>query len=171
MEQRQPGGMSELPLTAVLAVTLMMGFTLVGLLLDGVPSFATARRILDDFGNRTEGPLHFRFILQPIMAGLAAAKDGYQDAATGQRAFGLTVLTDPEKRRGRLREALVSTSTVILVALAMDAIYQVLVDQTFRPFESVLVALLLGFLPYVLLRGPFGRIAGWWTRGDKDPNK
>jgi hypothetical protein len=49
----------------------------------------------------------------------------------------------------------------------MDAIYQSLVLKTFYPGEMVLVALLLAFVPYILLRGPFERIARWWRHGSR----
>jgi len=47
----------------------------------------------------------------------------------------------------------------------MDVIYQFIEFKTFHPAESVIVALLLAFVPYLLLRGPCARIARWW-RGD-----
>lgn len=47
----------------------------------------------------------------------------------------------------------------------MDAIYQIFVLKSFRPVQAVIIALLLAFIPYVLLRGPAARIARWW-RGD-----
>lgn len=33
---------------------------------------------------------------------------------------------------------------------------------TLYPGEAVIVALLLAFVPYLLLRGPFARFAKWW---------
>jgi hypothetical protein len=41
----------------------------------------------------------------------------------------------------------------------MDAIYQVRVLGTFYPGEAAIVALLLAFLPYLLIRGLASRIA------------
>jgi hypothetical protein len=63
-----------------------------------------------------------------------------------------------------LREGLVATGRVILLGLIMDAIYQFKVPGTFYPGEAVLVALLLAFVPYLLIRGPAQRIARWWRR-------
>jgi hypothetical protein len=34
--------------------------------------------------------------------------------------------------------------------------------KTFYPGEAVIVAIMLAFVPYPLLRGPFARIARWW---------
>ncbi len=44
----------------------------------------------------------------------------------------------------------------------MDLIYQVIEFKTFYPGEAVIVALLLAFVPYLLLRGPCERVARWW---------
>ena len=49
----------------------------------------------------------------------------------------------------------------------MDTIYQVIEFKTFYPVESVIVAIVLAFVPYVLLRGPFARIARWWLGGSR----
>ena len=75
------------------------------------------------------------------------------------------MLTHPEELGGRLREGLISSARIILLGLAMDTIYQFVVLGTFHPGEAAIVALLLAFVPYVLLRGPFARLAYWW-RGE-----
>ena len=43
----------------------------------------------------------------------------------------------------------------------MDTIYQLFVLKAFYPLELILVVFFLCFLPYLLLRGPFARIARW----------
>ena len=44
----------------------------------------------------------------------------------------------------------------------MDAIYQLKVFGTFYPGEAVIIALVLAFVPYLLIRGPVARIARLW---------
>ena len=44
----------------------------------------------------------------------------------------------------------------------MDAIYQYVVLKTFYPGEMVIIAILLAFVPYLILRGPMARLARWW---------
>jgi hypothetical protein len=46
----------------------------------------------------------------------------------------------------------------------MDIIYQTIVFRTFFPFEAVLFALALAFVPYVLLRGLFARGIRRWQK-------
>ena len=100
-----------------------------------------------------------RFVLQPVMATIAALHDGIKDAHLGRTPYLWTILTNSEKRGGRLQEGLIATSRTILIGLVMDAIYQVMVLKTFYPGEAVLIAILLAFIPYLLLRGPIARIA------------
>jgi hypothetical protein len=71
------------------------------------------------------------------------------------------VLTDAAERGGHLREGLISTGRIILLGLGMDAIYQATVLKTFYPGEAAIVAILLAFVPYLLLRGPVARVTRW----------
>jgi hypothetical protein len=111
------------------------------------------------------GPMSFRFILQPSMAAIAAIHDGVKDARGGRAPYLWTIARNPRERVGRLREGLIATARIILFALAMDLIYQLLVFKTFYPNEAVIVALLLAFVPYLLVRGPVTRIARWLRGG------
>ena len=106
----------------------------------------------------------FRFVLQPLMAAVAAVHDGFRDARTGQSPYLWTMLTHPAERGGRLREGIVATGRILLLGLGMDAIYQAVVLKTFYPGETVIIAILLAFVPYALLRGPAARFASWWRR-------
>lgn len=148
-------------LTAVLAVIVAAILVLLGLLWYGF-SAEVHSRIWKDIFERPSGPMSFRFILQPIMAALAALHDGIRDARLGRDPYLWTVLTNPEKRAERLREALIATARILLLGFAMDGIYQAIVLKTFYPGEMTIVAVLLAFVPYLLLRGPFARIARWW---------
>jgi hypothetical protein len=50
-------------------------------------------------------------------------------------------------------------SRVIIVATAMDLIYQVIEFRTIHPGETILAVAALAILPYLFLRGPIKRIA------------
>jgi hypothetical protein len=71
-------------------------------------------------------------------------------------------VTNRTARGGLLSEGLISTARVILLGLVMDTIYQIIVFETLYPVETVIVALLLAFVPYVVMRGPIARLALWW---------
>lgn len=114
---------------------------------------------------RPSGPLAFRFILQPLVATLFAIRDGIRDAQTGRSPYFWTVLRDPVQRRERLREGLKATGKIIVFGIGIDALYQFKVLDDFYAGEAIAVALILGFIPYLLIRGPANRIARLWTTG------
>ena len=147
---------------ARLVVALSVAFVIVGLVSFGV-SGEVLSRIWHNLLDRPEGPFVFRFVLQPIMATVAALRDGISDARTGRAPFLWTVVTDPAQRRGRLDEALIATSRIVLLGLAIDTAYQVIEFKTFHPAEAVIIALLLAFVPYLVLRGLVTRIAHRWV--------
>ena len=146
---------------ARLVVVLMVAFVVLGVAMYGL-SLPVFERIWQNLLDRPSGPKTFRFILQPVMATIAALVDGVKDARTGRNPYLWAILTDPTKRGGRLHEGLISTARVILLGLCMDLIYQFIVFDTFHPAEAVIIAGLLAFLPYLLLRGPITRVARWW---------
>jgi hypothetical protein len=150
---------------ARLVVALSLACVALGLLLYGL-SGEVVMRIWQNMLDRTGGPFDFRFVLQPIMATMAALRDGIRDARMGRSPFLWTVLAVPAQRRERLDEALIATSRIILLGLAMDAVYQFVEFDIFHPAEAVIIALLLAFVPYLVLRGLVTRIARRWV-GDE----
>ncbi|KHJ55208.1 hypothetical protein LA66_00530 [Aureimonas altamirensis] len=119
-------------------------------------------RVWTNIADRPGGPMTFRFILQPCVAGGMAIIDGIKDARLGRSPYLWTIVTNQQERAGRLREGLIATARIILLGLGMDTIYQATVLRTFYPGEMAIIVLLLAFVPYLLLRGPFARIARWW---------
>ena len=151
-------------LLARLVIVLLIAFVLVGLGLYGL-SLEVLERIWHNMIGRTGGPMTFRFILQPVMATIAACLGGVKDARTGRTPFLWTVVNVPAKRAIRLNEAMIATARIILLGLIMDTIYQFIEFKQFHPAEAVIIALLLAFLPYVLVRGLTARVARRWVGG------
>ena len=147
-------------LLAQVVIVLLIAFTAFGVVVYGL-SDEVRHRVWEQLIERPTGPMAFRFILQPVMAAIAALRDGIEDAKSRRSAYFWTLLTNPLERGGRLREGLISTARVILLGLCMDVIYQFIVLKTFYPAEAVIVAIALAFFPYLLLRGPIARIARW----------
>jgi hypothetical protein len=153
----------QLGLLARLVLTLSALLLTAGVLWHGV-TLTVLYRLWNNLINRPNEPMAFRFILQPAMALIAAIHDGMKDARTGRSLYFWTVLRDPQKRIARLREGLNATARIILLALAIDVIYQIIVLNTFYPVEALLIGVQLAFVPYVLMRGPAARAARWWYR-------
>ncbi|WNG21616.1 hypothetical protein [Cystobacter fuscus] len=112
-----------------------------------------------EIAERPDGPMAFRFYLQPLMAMLFAVRDGIKDAHAGRPAYFWALFTDPTHRRERLREGWHAVSRLFFLAVVMDTIYQLTVLKGPRPIQGVLVAVVLALVPYVLLRGPVNRLA------------
>jgi hypothetical protein len=110
---------------------------------------------------RPEGPFAFRFILQPLMSLLMATRDGIKDARTGRTPYLWHIAsTDPQSRRAAVHEGLRATGRILLLGVLIDGVYQYKVmGGLVRPLEALAIAFILGFLPYLLFRGPIARLA------------
>lgn len=146
---------------ARLTVVLMIVFVIIGMIWYGF-SEQVRQRMIHNLLERSSGMMSFRFLLQPIMAAIAALIDGIKDARTGQSFYLWSIINNSEGRFNRLRDGILSTSRIILLGLCMDGIYQYFEFNAFFPGEAVVIALLLAFVPYLLLRGLFARAARWW---------
>lgn len=107
---------------------------------------------------RLDGPLHFRFIIQPLVAIGFALRDGRRDARKGYPAYGWALLTDAEHRQFLMKSGWKGISKVFIVAFVLDLIYQVIALHTFKLLGALITACLLALIPYVLLRGPVNRL-------------
>lgn len=142
-------------------LVLCIALIVAGIALHGI-GFAQFQRIWEHEMARPGGSLAMRFFLQPAMSVFFAARDGIKDARTGRSPYFWTVVSDSGERRAHLREGLSSTGKIILIALLLDGIYQVIEFGTVYPVEALIAAVLLAFVPYLLLRGPIARAARWW---------
>jgi hypothetical protein len=120
------------------------------------------QRMWSDLTDRPSGPMAFRFILQPSMAAITAIRDGVRDTRAERSPYLWTMVRRPGERVALLREGLDSTAKIILLGLAMDIIYQAIVFEMFYPIEALVIAILLAFVPYLLIRGLVVRV---WNAG------
>ena len=111
-----------------------------------------------DFIARFDGPLHFRLIVQPLMAMLFAVRDGSRDAREGRRAFLWSLVTDPAERLYLLHTGWKGISKVFVLAFVLDVIYQFLEWHGLKPLQASMTAIVLAVTPYAILRGPVNRV-------------
>jgi hypothetical protein len=152
-------------LQARIAVALVLGLGVLGVAWYGITEESLGR-LWNDILDRPGGPMTFRFILQPAMAIIAALRDGVHDARLGRRPYLWALLhgvRDPQGRSGRLWEGIIATARIIILGVVMDTIYQWVVFKTFYPVQAAVIAILLAFVPYLLLRGPLERLARHWV--------
>ncbi len=121
-------------------------------------------RLWEDLIGRIGGPMSFRLLLQPGMALIFAIRDGLKDARQGQPAYFYSLLTDRGNRRNRLREGFKAVARVFILAIVMDMIYQLIVFRWVYLTQALIVAFVLAFLPYILIRGPVNRIGRYLKR-------
>jgi hypothetical protein len=108
--------------------------------------------------DRVGGPLTFRFVVQPAVAGALALRAGVEVARRGRPAYFWGLFTDPERRVESLREGRRAIAGVFLLAIALDAIYQIMVLRWVYISEALFLGVLLAVVPYLLVRGPVNRI-------------
>jgi hypothetical protein len=116
-------------------------------------------RVWNQLLERTAGPFHFRFILQPLAASALAIRAGLNDAKTHQAPYLWHMLSVPSERSALIRSGWKDIGKVLTMALVLDGIYQLIMFRWFYPVEALIVAFVLGIFPYALIRGPVARIA------------
>src|SRR5271166_2201929 len=148
-------------LLARIAVALIVALAVAGVFWYGL-STDELDRVWRNIVARPGGPMTFRFVLQPAMAAVAALRDGISDARLGRTPYLSAILRGVEGRGSRLWEGIVSTARILILGVVMDIVYQLVFLGEFYPAEAAVIAVLLAFVPYALLRGPMGRIARHW---------
>ena len=116
-------------------------------------------RFLENMMARVSGPMKLRLILQPTMATIFAVRSGLKDAREGRTAFLWTILTDPASRDDLIKDGWKNVGKVFILAMALDVVYQLIVEHFVYPLEVVITAFLLAIVPYICLRGLITRIA------------
>lgn len=116
-------------------------------------------RFWHDMGERVSGPLSPRLFMQPTMAAIFAIRDGLKDAKTGRPRYFRSIFRDSEHRSAILLEGLHAVAKVFILAIILDAVFQLIMFRWIYPTEAMVVAFTLAFLPYLLIRGPVNRIA------------
>lgn len=107
---------------------------------------------------RLDGPLHFRFFMQPLVAIALAIRDGRRDARAGRRPWAWKLAYVPEQRRALLADGWKGIWRIFVIAAVLDVIYQLIEWRTLRPLGVLATAIILAVIPYVLLRGPVNRL-------------
>jgi hypothetical protein len=108
--------------------------------------------------SRESGTLHFRVVAQPLVATFFAVRSGLRDARAGRPVFFWTLALDAPQRRALFRQLWKDVGKLFVVAFVLDAIYQVIVLHWFYPVQSLIVAVVLAIIPYLVVRGLTNRI-------------
>jgi hypothetical protein len=102
--------------------------------------------------------MKFRLLLQPMMATIFATRAARRDARDGNSPYFWAVFANAAERNKLLQSGWKDVGKVILIAILIDAVYQVIVFKWVYPGEALIVALVLAIVPYLLIRGPLYRM-------------
>jgi hypothetical protein len=108
---------------------------------------------------RLSGPMSFRVLMQPAIAIFFAVRAGLKDARENNPTFLGCAISNPSSWRARMRLSWKDVGTVFVVALILDAIYQVAVHSGIFALELLITATLLALVPYMVLRDLVARVA------------
>lgn len=142
---------------------LALALIAVGLVLYGL-RLAAFERASNNLLARPNQSLSLRFLFQPLAAAAIAIRDGISDARSDRSPYFWAIVSDPVERAARLLEGLAATGKIFVIAIALDVAYQIIEFRTFYPVEALIVAILLAYIPYLIIRGPAARIAQRWQR-------
>jgi hypothetical protein len=120
-------------------------------------------RIWENFVLRTEGPMHFRFFLQPTVSFYFAIKAAMHDAKNNTCPYFWRFLFSKTQKVEIAKEAWRDIGKVFIAGTILDIIYQLIIiyedngKYIFYPEESIIVAFTLAILPYIIFRGLINR--------------
>jgi hypothetical protein len=109
-------------------------------------------RFWENLMSRPAGPMHLRFIFQPIVASVLAIRSGLSDAREGRSGFLVELIMHHGNRRALMSEAWSDIGKLFIMACLLDLIFQVIALRWFYPLETFVVAIILSFVPYVIVR-------------------
>jgi hypothetical protein len=130
-------------------------------------------RIWHNLVERTEGPMHFRFLLQPTMSLIFAIRAAISDAKSGRIPYLWRFASSHKtERKGIAKEAWKHVGKIFILGMILDIVYQLVVifglktEAKFYPLESIIVAFALAIIPYLLFRGPVNRLVRMFVKKD-----
>ena len=116
-------------------------------------------RVASQLAARVSGPMKFRLVLQPAMAAFFAIRSGLADARAGNPPYFWALVSDPAQRAAMIKDGWKGVGRVFILALVLDAVYQIIILRFIYMGEAIIVAFVLAILPYLILRGLVTRLA------------
>jgi len=116
-------------------------------------------RVASQLAARVSGPMKFRLVLQPAMAAFFAIRSGLADARAGKPPYFWALVSDPAQRAAMIKDGWKGVGRVFILALVLDAVYQIIILRFIYMGEAIIVAFVLAILPYLILRGLVTRLA------------
>lgn len=121
-------------------------------------------RFWENLVGRIDGPMKFRIIIQPLMSLIYAFIAGRRDAKGEKVPYFVGLITSTGQRRELVKEGWKDVGKIFIIAVVIDVIYQLVMifgketQSAFYPVETIVTAIILSFIPYLIFRGPVNRI-------------
>jgi hypothetical protein len=111
----------------------------------------------------TSGQGQFRLLLLPAVALVLGIRTGIADAREGHLPFGRRLRRGNEPRAQLLKDSVRRALNPLALAFILDVILQRLTLGYVRPLVALVVAAVLVWIPFVVVRGVTNR---FWRRSD-----
>ena len=121
-------------------------------------------RVWEMLIGRVDGPFTFRLLVQPTVAAMFAIRAGMRDARDDRPPYLWSMFSNAASRRDLLRQGWADVGKVFIVAVILDLTYELFAYRWVYPGQALIVAAVLAFIPYLLIRGPANRIARRFIR-------
>jgi hypothetical protein len=126
-------------------------------------------RVWEMLIGRVDGPFTLRMVVQPTVAAIFAIRAGLRDARANRPPYLWSLFSTHASRRDLLRQGWTDVGKVFIAATLLDLIYELIVYRWIYPGQALIVAAVLAFFPYLLIRGPVTRIARRFVVQDTAP--
>ncbi len=102
----------------------------------------------------------FAFLYSPRWRPFSQVRAGLRDARDHRPPFLFwAIFTNRDARHDLRRQGWKDVGKVFIVAILLDVMYDLIVYRWVYPGQALIVAAVLAFVPYLMIRGPVTRIA------------
>ena len=116
-------------------------------------------RVWEMLIGRVDGPFNFRLLVQPTVAAISQSVPDCETPARNRPPFSCGPSSQTCHSPRSTRQGWTDVGKVFIVAVILDLTYDLIVYRWVYPGQALIVAAVLAFIPYLMIRGPVTRIA------------
>lgn len=120
---------------------------------------------------RANGPLSFRFLIQPTVALFLGIRAGIRDARKGKPSYFWAVFTHQESRLELIKNGWKDVAQLFILAVVLDMLVQWIMFKWIYPGGALIVGFFLTIVTYLLVRGPANRVVQGINQRRHRPNQ
>lgn len=123
-------------------------------------------RGIEQLFGRTDGFLVFRLFIMPVVSSIIGIRAAVRDFQEKGPALFYNFFAGHADKKRILSSGWKDVGRIIIVALVLDAVYQIITFRAFYIFQAMMIAFLCAFLPYIFFRHLTNRLARMFTNKD-----